>query len=255
LLWPFGDLVKKFARLPFIGKKVAQILWNEKNLEATYIPVDENIEIPSSNALPMEFIEELARIACERFILSYCLCRASRKCKNYPKEIGCVFLGEAAGEIDKRYGRRASIEEVLEHARAATSIGLIPCVIHGKFDASLFGIDYRKMLAICFCDDCCCTLRTDMRKGPLEYRDRIQRFEGLKLEAGENCDACGKCAEACFLDAISIGEKGPSFAEWCKGCGRCVSVCPHQNIKLVFNPPSHIKEEFLAKISKRTDIT
>lgn len=42
-LWPLGRLGKKAARLPVIGKVFGPVFWNEKNLDATYLPVGETV--------------------------------------------------------------------------------------------------------------------------------------------------------------------------------------------------------------------
>ena len=43
----------------------------------------------------------------------------------------------------------------------------------------------------------------------------------------EKCTLCGKCAEFCQYNAISlIGDRILFFEELCHGCGGCSIICP-----------------------------
>ncbi len=254
-LWPFGDVGKKVARLPGIDRVLGPVLWNERNLDATYIPLGEVVDVPPGNALPYSLIEEFVGIASHRFVMNACLCRSAHTCGNFAPGIGCLFLGDAAAEIDPDLGRSVSAAEALAHVSRARNQGLLPCIIHGSFDANLLGIEYRKMLAVCFCCDCCCVFRTDMRKGPAAYRDRILRLPGLVMESMGRCSGCGACADACFLGAITLDSGGPVFAGFCKGCARCADVCPRENIRAVFNPETDTRKILLERLGSRTDVT
>lgn len=254
-LWPYGGIGKKVARAPVLDKVLGPILWNEKNLDATYIPVGESVDVPPGSLLPFRVIEELVRKASRRFIMDRCICRSAGKCGSYPVEIGCLFLGGAAGDIEEELGRHASADEALDHVRRASAHGLLPCVLHASFDASLLGIDYRRMLAVCFCCNCCCVFRTDMLRGPVAYRDRIIRLPGLSMTSRADCAACRKCTEACFLGAVSLGKDGPEFADFCKGCGRCADACPRGNIRVELDPAVDTLGSLLERIDARTDIS
>lgn len=253
-LWPLGNVWKKLARMPMLDRTLGPLLWNERNLDATYIPVGEAVEIQPGSFIPYQVIADFTELASNRFILNRCLCRSAFKCRNYPQEIGCVFLGDAAAEIDTAFGRAVTAGEALAHVERARNQGLLPSMIHGSFDASLFGIDYRKMLAVCFCCNCCCAFRSDMRGGPVAYRDRIMRLPGLVMATEGGCSRCRACEDACFLGAIKLGVEGPEFAEFCKGCGRCADVCPRGNIRIRFEPDVDTRELFLRRIGARTDI-
>ncbi len=252
--WRAGEIIKRLARVPLIDRLIGPLLWNEKNLDSTYIPVVENIDIPDGTALPVSLIEELLSATEFRFLLSKCPCRTSGKCSSYPREPGCLFLGEAARDIDPQLGREVSISEAMDHVRRSFSSGLIPNIVHGSFDASLLLIDYRKMLAICFCCDCCCAFRSNMKGGPVSYRDRIMRIPGSSMRGTGNCEHCGRCERACFLGAVHVTEEGPVFSEFCKCCGRCAMECPANNIELVLDPAVDFKEQILRRISSRTKI-
>ena len=40
------------------------------------------------------------------------------------------------------------------------------------------------------------------------------------------CSACGMCAEACPMDAITVDDAAKVDAELCSDCGTCVDECP-----------------------------
>lgn len=254
-LWPFGDIGKKAARLPGLERVLGPVFWNEKNLDATYVPVGEVVEVPPGNPLPLSMIEEFVDKASHRFIMDGCLCRTAHDCGNFSPGIGCLFLGEAAAGIEPALGRSVTAGEAIAHVVRARNQGLLPCIIHGSFDASLLRVDYRKMLAICFCCDCCCVFRTDMRKGPAAYRDRIIRLPGLTMEGAGSCTGCGACSRNCFLGAVTVGPDGPVFAESCKGCARCADVCPAGNIRVRMDPAVDSRAILLERIGARTDIS
>jgi len=46
-----------------------------------------------------------------------------------------------------------------------------------------------------------------------------------------NCIRCGRCAEACPVDAIYLDATEEPFV--CIHCGRCVPFCPHDCLEMV----------------------
>ena len=66
-----------------------------------------------------------------------------------------------------------------------------------------------------------CPLRCLWCHNPESWRDRIEL--GFRKS---RCVGCGKCAEACPHEAISIVENRPvTDAKKCILCGRCVDIC------------------------------
>jgi len=52
-----------------------------------------------------------------------------------------------------------------------------------------------------------------------------------------NCKKCGRCVEACPVEAITLSEdEGVTIdGELCTSCGQCVEACPNQALELVGN--------------------
>ncbi|MCK5773338.1 MAG: ATP-binding protein [Thermoplasmata archaeon] len=65
----------------------------------------------------------------------------------------------------------------------------------------------------------------------LFFREPMVKIKDVSIPAPkfdlDTCTLCGKCAEFCQYNAISIiGEKLLFFEELCHGCGGCKIICP-----------------------------
>ena len=49
----------------------------------------------------------------------------------------------------------------------------------------------------------------------------------------ERCDRCGKCIDACRVDALYMDEDGPAYTQpiTCTYCMDCEAVCPQRAIR------------------------
>ena len=57
-----------------------------------------------------------------------------------------------------------------------------------------------------------------------------QRKAGGVVVKKKLCIQCGKCAQACPVDAIYLNQTGEPFV--CIHCGRCVQFCPHDCLEI-----------------------
>ena len=48
----------------------------------------------------------------------------------------------------------------------------------------------------------------------------------------DKCTACGSCADACPVDAITIKDTAVVDEDTCIECGTCVGECPVEAIEL-----------------------
>jgi hypothetical protein len=89
--------------------------------------------------------------------MNTCLCRDAKQCKDYPIDLGCLFLGEAALGINPRLGRGVTKREALEHIRRCREAGLVHLIGRNKLDTVWLGVGPGdKLLTICHCCPCCC---------------------------------------------------------------------------------------------------
>lgn len=61
---------------------------------------------------------------------------------------------------------------------------------------------------------------------PLAGDARVTLASAACVAARTLPGACQHCAQACPVDALKVGESGPSFITDCLGCGRCAAACP-----------------------------
>ncbi len=252
-LWPLSKVAFKLGSQPFFSPFFRPIFSARSN-QAMMIPVNEVVHRDQSLALPYSLLPPLAEQASSRFIMSHCMCRRNEDCQAHPQEIGCLFLGDGAAQINPALGYTAGSHEARAHIDRAMSEGLVPLIAHTVFDSYLLGIPYRRMLTICFCCDCCCVVRHGLRLGPPAFWDIVTRLPGLRLEVGETCVGCGICQEVCSVQAISMVDGRAAIGENCKGCGRCAETCPVGALTLHMDDHIRAQDSLFAGFNQRTDI-
>jgi len=204
-----------------------------------YVPRDDVIEIneevsKSENiVLPSQIINRFIEKSNYRFIMNFCICRQSNKCEDYPREYGCMFLGEAATEINPKWGNLVSKEEALNYIDKTLEAGLVHLIGRNKLDSMWLGAKPNdKLMTICHCCPCCCLWKMlpDLHK---DISGNSKKMPGLEIEVSDACVGCGTCTDGvCFVDAISLVDGRATISNECRGCGRCVSVCPSKAIKI-----------------------
>jgi ferredoxin len=252
-VWPLGKAVNRMGNWPVLGPLLRPCFSSAGN-EAIILPVQEAVRGTENVVLPFPLLTPLVARASTRFILDDCMCRRGEKCQTYPPELGCLFLGDGAAEIDPAMGRPASVDEALAHVQRAMEVGLVPLIVHASFDAWLLGIPYRRMLAVCFCCDCCCTVRQGLRLGPAAFWETVVRLPGLAVAVGDACTGCGACVEACHVGTIFVDDGTAHIGEQCKGCGRCAALCPAEAITLRLVEDVDVLDRLMERIEQRTDI-
>ncbi|MGD8792871.1 MAG: 4Fe-4S binding protein [Anaerolineae bacterium] len=252
-LWPLGKIGNLLADTPLLSPLLRRCYSGEEN-EAIIIPVQETVRGTESLVLPLPLLEPLIARASARTILHECLCRRGEGCRAFPHDIGCLFLGEGAARIEAALGRPAALDEALDHVQAAMAAGLVPLVVHAAFDAWMLGIPYKRMLAICFCCDCCCSVRQGLRLGPSAFWETVVRLPGLEVIVNDDCAGCGTCVQVCPAGAVQVVGGRAQITEACKGCGRCVAACPGRAITLQLAERVDVVAQLLARVEARTDI-
>lgn len=241
------------AYIPFIQKRIPAL--DPEQSDMSWIPINKNIEGAEGIALPEEVVDRLIDLSNYRVVIDFCACRKVYTCKNYPEEIGCIFMGESAKKISKNISREVTREEAKGHLRRAIAAGLVPIVGEARADHDLLRIPPNgTLLTCCFCCECCCLSRF-FKRGPADVIHGIMEpVEGLSIEITEDCVGCGACVKKCFVEAIEIKEGRAVMSEYCTLCGRCAGVCPENAIKLKLNNPNAV-DDVIKRITGRIDLS
>ncbi|MFO7931574.1 MAG: DUF362 domain-containing protein [Thermodesulfobacteriota bacterium] len=251
----------RLTRNRHLGPLVYRMLF--ENDDMLYLPRDRVFEINEpadaggvrSMPVPSKVLEHFIRQAGFLWMMDFCICRESSGCSDYPKNMGCLFMGEAARHINPGFGRQVSMEEALRHARRCREAGLVHLMGRNKLDALWLGTGpAQKLLTVCNCCPCCCLWRVlpevDGRIG-----EKVSRMPGISVEVTDKCAGCGRCTRGiCFVDAIRLrGEKAEIDRDLCRGCGRCAAACPNNAIEVRVNDPAFV-ENTIERIASSVDV-
>jgi len=245
--FPQRFIIARMTKIPGIGKFLDNWLFKGDELffltKDNLIPINKTIESPEQMVLPSQVVEHFINQANFHWIMDKCICRDGSKCKDFPIDLGCIFLGEAAMQINPGLGRRVSKEEALVFAKKCREAGLVHLIGRNKLDTVWLGVGPgEKLLTICNCCPCCCLwkilpyLSDDISK-------KLTKMPGVTVTVNEQCTGCGACAEdICFADAITMKDGRAVISEMCKACGRCVSSCDQNAIRINITNPEFLQE-------------
>lgn len=206
------------------------------------IEINQSFEKDDSEFVPSEIIKIVIKQASDIVIMNKCLCRSSNDCQDYPQDFGCIFIGPASRKIASKYGRRATVEEALEHVDLADSYGLSHVIGRNKIDTIWMHVGPKEqLLTICHCCPCCCLWKVlpDLND---DISDKVMRLEDVEVHTIEDkCKMCKQCLgdDVCFGNAISL-ENGKVTIDQnkCVGCGHCIQKCKFDAIELTYTQKS-----------------
>jgi len=229
--------------------------------DVVYLPRDNTIQIkenlyqPEDIALPSEIVDYFIEKASYHWIMDFCLCRDGAGCRDYPRNYGCLFLGEAVLDINPDLGALVTREQARNHAQRCREAGLVQMIGRNRLDQVWLGAGPgHKLLTICNCCPCCCLYGALPYASPKISR-KIHKLPGLEIAVSDLCSGCGLCAEGvCFTDAIQIIDGRAAIGSDCRGCGRCVEICPDGAIEITLED-SKVFRETIDRISKLVDVT
>jgi formate hydrogenlyase subunit 6/NADH:ubiquinone oxidoreductase subunit I len=163
-----------------------------------------------------------------------CYCRHKMahlgKACGAPMEICMTFNGTAGSLI--RHGVARQVE-------AAEGLDLLARAVEGNLVQ--FGENVRDRVSfICNCCGCCCEAMLAAKR--FAVLNPIATTNFLPEVDRGTCNGCGKCAEACPVEAMGLVSAADSHApkrkkarldaSICLGCGVCVRVCTRQALRL-----------------------
>jgi ferredoxin len=247
MAFPARFVAARVTRWPVLGTLLDRWLFAGDHL--IYLPqdrmvlVDEAIELPGEMVLPSQVVEHFIEQASVHCIMNTCLCREGNQCADYPIELGCLFLGEAARGINPKLGRQVTKEEALEHVRRCREAGLVHLIGRNKLDTVWLGVGPGdRLLTICNCCPCCCLWRMLPHVSP-QIGAKVMPMPGVSVAVNGQCVGCGLCTQGvCFADAIQLVEGRAVISQACRGCGRCVEACPRGAIELLFEHWNFVDE-------------
>jgi ferredoxin len=186
--------------------------------------------------VPMDIIKESLKHVDYIAGMDRCLCRDANDCKDFPHDLGCLFLGESAKIVVKHeLGRRFTYEEACARVDEAARQGLMGQAVWIEVEQLLWGIPNDLMdhfMEICFCCPCCCITMKLARNATEKERHRFHPSGWTAVPDLTKCTGCGDCLNGlngCPVEALSIGGDGriDIDQEKCVGCGICRSRCTH----------------------------
>lgn len=260
-IWPITWISAKATTWPVLGPLIAKAtlpLFSGKNLNITYIPVNEQIHPGETSFLPVQVVETLIHRSSHCAIIDRCTCRDARQCQEHPVHLGCMFLGQGAKEIDPRIAHHVSKQEGIDHLHKAVHDGLVPMVGRVKIDNYIWGVpDHGKLVTICYCCPCCCTILTSLKYLPKNASDSLVTLQGLHIKTDADlCDGCGICMDECPAEAIKVEDlKMIRDLLKCKSCGRCVMVCPKGAVNVGIDNMDKAIDDLIDRIKPLADLS
>lgn len=246
-VYPTRRSVAKLTRLPLIGGLVDHLLF--RGDEMYVLPIDRTIRVnepldtPESMIIPSQIVEHYINQASHHWVMDFCICREGDGCQDYPRDLGCIFLGEPVLQINSKLGRLVSREEALAHAKLCREKGLVHSIGRNRLDSVWLGArPAEELMTICSCCPCCCLwgLVTDLTP---RIGGKITSLPGVKVVVTEDCTGCGSCEDGiCFAEAIQVKDGQAEISLACRGCGRCVEICPENAIILTIDGEENIQE-------------
>jgi ferredoxin len=187
--------------------------------------------------LDYERATEVIKTASHRAI-GMCYCRHKMmhldKACEAPMDICMTFNTTGAWLIKYGHARALDVVEGLDLLQLAWENKLVQ-----------FGENVREQVNfICNCCGCCCEAMIAARRFAILHPIHTTNF--LPKLSGEDCNGCGKCVNACPVEAMTlVSANNPARPKMkqarldedlCLGCGLCVQSCTKGNIRLESRP-------------------
>ncbi len=260
MLFPRKPAHGKLTKLPGVARWMERRFFEGDHIIALpqdrMIQLDQEVDDPGQTVLPSDLVDRFIEQANDLWIMNFCICRRSMSCKDYPVELGCLFLGRATLEINPDWGRRVTRGEARDHIRKCQEEGLIHFMGRSKLDTVWLGIGPGdRLLTICNCCPCCCVTRGLPYTAPI-LSDKLKRAPGVRVRVDDSCVGCGACQppEVCFAGAIRMAAERAVITEDCRGCGRCVEICPSGAITLSVDRDRFLNEN-VEHLSRLVDLS
>ena len=225
LFYQYLNVEEDFVRNLFAGgeTQIGRVFVNERALNG------EN----TLTVMDYERASEVIHTASHMGIGS-CYCRHKMqhlgKACDAPMDICMTFSGAAQSLIKHGIARRVDAKEGMALLDQAVEHGLVQ-----------FGENVRHHVGfICNCCGCCCEAMLAAKR--FAVLNPIATTNFMPEVNAEECNGCGKCVQACPVEAMALVSAGDPHQPkrkkarvdelLCLGCGVCVRACREARIKL-----------------------
>ena len=231
---PYSKYGAMFTKVPLLGRVAEHIFFKDDEIiilpQDRVVTVGEEVDGEASVVVPSKVVEHFIERAEHLFIMDKCICRDSMDCDDYPHDIGCLFMGEAALGINRKLGHVATREEAMAHVARSREAGLFHLIGRNRLDTVWLGVGPgEKLLTVCNCCTCCCIWRMLPHVAD-SVSANVSRMPGVTVAVTGDCTGCATCEEVCFTGAARVTGGVATIGAACRGCGRCAEVCPESAI-------------------------
>ena len=112
-------VLSRLSHLALIGRVIDFLLFKDDDI--MYLPQDKTIPINhrldgrNELVLPSQILDRIIETAGYHWIMDFCICRESSDCRDFPKDLGCLFMGEATLDINPKFGRPVNAAAARNH--------------------------------------------------------------------------------------------------------------------------------------------
>ncbi len=201
------------------------------------ININQKIESEKSEFLPTDIIKGVVKRSEDIVIMNSCLCRTSSDCKDYPHDIGCIFIGPTSKKIPRSICKEASVEEALAQIDKADEAGLTHIIGRNKIDTVWMNVrPGHGLLTICHCCPCCCLWKVYPNLHN-DISDKLEKLSGVSIKLdNDKCRLCRNCLDVCMFKSINLKDNKITIdSDNCKCCGLCVNTCKFGAIKIEYS--------------------
>jgi len=155
--FPGRFLIAKSTKVSTIRRAIDHWLFQDDDVlylsKDQVVQVNKPVDVPEQMVLPSRVVEHFIDKANYNWLMNICICRDAFDCKDYPVDLGWLFLGEVALRINPKLGRQVTKDEARGHVRRCHEAGLVYLIGRSKLDSMWLGIGPgNKLLTI---GNCC----------------------------------------------------------------------------------------------------